>query len=536
MDKDYFLLCDRIKQIEESFIKDGWVTIYDSYDASEDDETLIFCCLVDSKRIKKYKLDTDWIIQNGSEGKPTITSFNNNGISGVTYQTYSDKGIEPFLFSKHFSFCDGNDSYVDVSEEFILYFNLYEKGLNKQNRKFCFIDELGEFDDVIIIEPKKVKIKMKYLKEYISIRGLYFSICYDFMRIDKNNLEQLDILPKDENFQSDFFFYNHLIRPLDFELNKNQSWIHGKVIISPDKGRKKYHLDFDNLECATFITGYDNQGNEILQDCKKENGKYFILTYFKKEVLNKYYNDPGKYEIDSYHVKSKFFTLKIDNNIASYVPVFLVELGKLPYKEQLHWKQYNIPPQKGISSTYQRTMIDGDWASYPESLDLFFKYKYNQFNQKWEKKFGWKFYKKLAKEDEYLFTALHIPTSNNVKAFREQILTIVKITIDRLNEAEFSKRINHDPYDRGITKLEKFLRVNEVEIPDMILFLRNLWYLRSGQLSHSFSESNKDCKKAMEYFNLKGSNYVEVAEEIFKKSIFTLNTLEKTFLNEFPDK
>ena len=64
----------------------------------------------------------------------------------------------------------------------------------------------------------------------------------------------------------------------------------------------------------------------------------------------------------------------------------------------------------------------------------------------------------------------------------------------------------------------------------MIIFLRNLWDLRSGLLSHSFSNSNKKCRAAIEYFDIKDDNYVEVAKEMFFKSICTLNTLERCFL------
>ena len=41
----------------------------------------------------------------------------------------------------------------------------------------------------------------------------------------------------------------------------------------------------------------------------------------------------------------------------------------LPELEQLHWKQYNIPPKEGmnISRTYYRTMIEGQWAEQPET-------------------------------------------------------------------------------------------------------------------------------------------------------------------------
>ncbi|MFA6667610.1 MAG: hypothetical protein WCS51_04610 [Bacilli bacterium] len=534
MNKDTFLIKDRIEQIESLFIKDGWVTIYERSHSKNNDskDDLIYCCLVDSKRIRKYKIDSNWVIQNGSEGKPSIITSFKDGKYKTTYQTYSDKGIEPFIFWKYFTFGEGNDSYIDISEEFILYFKLYEKAEDKQNRKYFFIDDLGDLDEVIKVEPKQIKVKLKYIKEYISVRKMFFSICYDFTRLSKANLSDIDVKPLDKDFSTESYFYNHLIRPLNLGDNKNtQSWIHGKAIINYDKNKTNgYHFDYENQTYEKFITGYDNDGNEVLQDCSKKNDKYFILTYFKKEVLNKYYNEPTKYEVDGWSVKSKFFSLKIDNNIYDYIAVFLIELRMLPYKEQLHWKQYNIAPQKGISNTYYKTMIEGNWAEYPGTPDLFFKHKFEQFNKKWENKFGWEFYKPLSKVDEHIFTSLHIPTSNNVKSFCEQILSLVKITIDRINETQLKKHIKLADNDKGITKLEKFLKANNKEIPEMIVFLRNLWDLRSGLLSHSFSSSNAKCKKAIKYFNLKDDNYIEVAKDIFTKSIYTLNTLENRFL------
>ncbi|RJU35031.1 hypothetical protein DXA24_21925, partial [Bacteroides sp. CF01-10NS] len=49
--------------------------------------------------------------------------------------------------------------------------------------------------------------------------------------------------------------------------------------------------------------------------------------------------------------------------------------------------------------------------------------------------------------------------------------------------------------------------------------------------AHRFSESNKTAKKAIRYFglNLDFSNAKEVGNEIFVKSIYTLNTLIKAF-------
>ena len=142
-------------------------------------------------------------------------------------------------------------------------------------------------------------------------------------------------------------------------------------------------------------------------------------------------------------------------------------------------------------------MIEGNWAEQPETVDLFFKSKYIDFNKKWDKKFGWKLYKPLSEKDKYLFDSLHKITTNNIKTFCEQTLTIVKLTIDRLNEKELAQGLTIDSNVQGIGKFEKFLESKGMNIPDMYTFLRNLQNLRSGLIAHSFSESNKKCKNAL---------------------------------------
>src|SRR5690606_39971075 len=120
MDKEYFLMQDRLKQIKTSFIEAGWITIYES---TEDDD--VYCYLVDNSKIDACKSKTSWDIMPSNEGKPSIITTFKEGKSKTTYQTYADNGFEPFIFIKHFNFNDGYEQYVDISEEFVLYFNLY---------------------------------------------------------------------------------------------------------------------------------------------------------------------------------------------------------------------------------------------------------------------------------------------------------------------------------------------------------------------------------------------------------------------------
>lgn len=394
-----------------------------------------------------------------------------------------------------------------------------------------FIDETGDLDEVVVIEDRTAKIKFKYLMEYISVRKVYFALCFDFMRFIEADFKSLGIKAIDKNYKSSTYFYNHYVRSVsDIKSGQLQSWIHGKCVIAFDKNKSnKYYFDSDkNYE--SFITGYDNNGEEVLTSCERKEENYFTLTYFKKEVLNKYYNDPDKYTVTNFNVQCSFFSIKIDNNIQEYIPIFLPELGMLPYKEQLHWKHYNISPKSGISRTYYRTMIEGRWSEHPETPDAYFKYKYKWLNNEWEKKYGWKFYKPLAKESEHYLNSLHIPTTNSIKSFCEQILALVILTIDSLNENKIGEGLTLEPNIKGIAKLDLFLKSKDTEMPGMIEFLKHLQNLRSGLIAHRFSTSNKSVQKSISYFGLTENNRVEVANEIFIKSVYTLNSIEKHFL------
>lgn len=529
-ENEHFSFSDLLGSFDSLFIKDGWITMCDlGSEKTPGDDFMIYAYLVSDAQLKKEKVDSDWSITLGSEGKPSIIgSMGKNKKIRYRYFTLPEKGIEPIIFYRSFAIGSDKVQYFDISEEYILYYNLFETAQSKQVRALHKIDSLGELEEVIRIKNDVIQFKQKYLLEYLKVRKLNLIMTFDFMRMSNLTLGALNVAPKEEDISGKDYVYNHRIR----QIGQSQSWIRGKKWIAHDKKKQpKYPFDSEE-EYEEFLVGHNGDGSEKLMSCKRTDSNYFILTYFKKEVLDKYYNNPRKYKVDGWHISCPYFTLKIDNHIEEYVPVFLRELSSLPHKEQLHWKQYNIPPKKVMSSQYYKTMIEGNWINDPGSIDLLFKSRYQSFNKAWENKFGWPFYKPLADEDRHIFDALHLPTTNNVKSFCEQMLSITKLTIDRLNEKKITEGIIPDKNDRGIVKLEKFLKQKGFDIPDLIEFMKNLWNLRSGLFSHSFSNANKDCRKAMEYFGLTETNYIEVARTIFEGSINTLNTLNKLFIIE----
>ena len=71
-------------------------------------------------------------------------------------------------------------------------------------------------------------------------------------------------------------------------------------------------------------------------------------------------------------------------------------------------------------------------------LSIFNK-KFQAFNEHWEKKFGWDFFRRLTGKDEYSLKILRVPLTNDQREFDEQILTLTKIFIDSLNEKELAR-------------------------------------------------------------------------------------------------
>lgn len=528
---DLFLLKQQKARINKTFIKDGWITVYES-SGEHFDSALIYACLVEQTHVKEFMETSNWGIRPGSEGKPSVFGSTCDGKSVSEYKPFGEEHLEPVIFCKFFS--HNKERYVDISEDFVNYFQLYEQLDNKQHRDYYFTDEMGELEHIIEVRATSVRIKWKFMLEFISIRRICLSIGFDFMNTQAGNIDDIAPYICDDNIVDQTKNYRHLIHFLpDDPGNCNvQSWIRGKVIILYDPEITKSHFEWlYDKKYESFITGYDDRGELAYTSCEDDHS--IKLTYFKKEVLDKYYNDAEKYEVDSFEISCDYFSLKIDNNVLDYVPVFVHYLKSLPHKEQLYWKHYNIEAKEvmAMSPRYYDVMIEGNWTTKPSTPDFYFKEAYKKFNDKWQTKFGWPFYKELTGLDQYQFKSLHIPTSNNIKSFCDQIMALIKITIDGINEQELVKGIALEPNDKGLTKFEKYLKHHQIEIPDTMDFLRNLQALRSGLMAHRFSKSHNGTQKVLKFFNIRDDNYKEVACVIFIKSVYTLSTLSKFFLN-----
>ncbi len=517
-----------------------WITVFAQDNAIKDvDQGGLYCALIPLSLKDKILATHNWDLSIGS-GKPGLCSHYEDGKEITQYYRVLDEGIEPLVHWRHFP---NKEGYIEISEEFRLYFDLYEDRSNKGVFKFIIFHDDGEDECIAEITTCQAKIKIKYLKKYLSVRKMICALYFDLMRFSSKSFEELKINEHDKEYKSDEYIYSLLIRHSPLSSSQIQSWLKGKKLVFPLKDyTPTIWSENSGKKYEEFIIDVDENGNEIIHSCEENNlanffgkneGNSFFLTpvYFKKEVLQKYYSNPQKYEVQDGSVYCKgFWHLRLDNNHPDHVMVFLGDLGRLSNKEQLHWKHHNIYA-KGMSRTNFERSIEGKFSN-PEAPDLFFKYRFEEFQQKWFSEFGWYLFKPLTEKDQHHYTSLYIPTTNEQKEFDEQILSLVKIFIDSLNEEKLVDGIIIEKKNaKGIDKFEAYLNYRSIKIPRMIEFLRNLQTLRSTSIAHRKSKHNKDYLKAERYFEMESKQLTEVFIDILLKTIITLNSLTNTFLS-----
>jgi len=507
--------------ISSVFINDGWIKIY--YDDIE------YECYVDSA------------IADMSEVDKALTYYNKD----------YDEGFKPLVHYRGFG--ELKDSYLELSEEFRLYYNLYEVYKSPYEKYYLYFNYSGDEEIVAKIEKSNVCVRLNFLKDYISVKEKSFFIYFRFSKFSGKTIKELGIRPIDEDYNSQEYFYNHLIEDYNVEDNKTRSWIRGKVLIRNIDNYKPYAVIEDKGKYADFIIDFDNNGEEKLFTCDNSklsnsfganpgNPRDITRVFFKREVLKKYYDNNHKYEVEDGVIRCKGgWSLKLDCGRSDYVTVFLFELGRsLPYKEQLYWRSYNIPPDgKSLSPAGYKRFIKGEYVDCIDALDFRLKMKLKEFNNKWFKKFNWPLFKPLSERDSYHWKLLHLLTSkNNYKEFDEQILALTKIFIESLNEKELVKGVELTKENpRSIDKLEAFLEQKAIngylkeDIFYVTRFLRNLQKLRSSTVVHRYSSTRKDTQKVLSYFGLnkKEEELDKVLKNIFEDLIRMLDIIENLF-------
>jgi hypothetical protein len=339
-------------------------------------------------------------------------------------------GVEPIVLLR--SFHGLKQSYLELNEEFRLFHNLY---CDQKTNQYLKIRDDGTDEVIAKInqDQDKVEIRLQSLREYAASKGLLVVYYIDSVRY--SGIE-LNSIPKDsQDIKITNNKMNYYMRVMEGNhIRKDRvnifSRFLGKRVIEPiEKTKNGISNQYEE-----YIIDVDSDGLPIEYSCdpdklsdyfgKNPNAPNFITpVFFRKEVLSKYYSNPDVYLVSdgSLHC-GNLWMLYIDNDNSDYVVVYLGYLGeRLPYMEQKYWKSFNIPPEGVVSTTCFKRSIMGI-PSDPESPDLLFKYKLEEFNKKWSAKYQWPLFKRLMPDDRHHLISLHIPGTNDQAEFDSQVM------------------------------------------------------------------------------------------------------------------
>jgi len=161
-----------------------------------------------------------------------------------------------------------------------------------------------------------------------------------------------------------------------------------------------------------------------------------------------------------------------------------------------------------------------------DAPDLKFRDVYRLFRQKWKVHFGWDLFLPLHDTDSHLMKTLRVPLSESRVEFEQQVLTLAKLVVDSLNEAEISKLLATDVADeKGIGKLERWLSQEGFDARQVTETLRRIQSLRSKMSAH---RKGSDFDKFLSNLGISDSPLIAVANLLWE-AIAMLETMAAFF-------
>lgn len=506
---------DKYSKVEEH----EWTVLYENIKSSKNNiqqDIFGFCALVenDESKTSKYLSDFEWGFDTGSFGhtfyQQTSTNIGGQFMDQIDFISGDQKDEYSYLVAYR-SFNQKYTPQVEINPKLIWYGNLVKVGND-------YLDPVTD-ETVIKVNDIKIQVLTKYLKDFLCSYNKICVIVFDHRRF---GLVEDKFDPQQKSIRSKSSFILFTLSKYKYKDYNAYSNIIGKTIIRPyTKCRHSSLKYFEEKQFLDFIIGTDEEtGEDILFTCDENKlANYFganpdaphFLTpvYFNKIVLNKYKTDTKNYKISDGNVTFLDewmipFTVNNDNKVV----VWLGDLGRIPYEEQLYWKRENISPKGGMEKNFYDQQINNIFVDkiLPEKW-LFTLI--NQTNELAADRFGEVIFNNLSEADSSILSAFITPVSNNIDEFKEFLIQFCKIIAESINKkiiekyVDKRKLVNENGDSLGsIAQLSVFF--NEVDLMSgekLIEAIKLIYNSRNKLAGHtaSIKEYNKLFKRDKDY-------------------------------------
>jgi hypothetical protein len=503
-----------------------------------------YCALIKSDKIENSLATLTWDLFYG-QGVPGAVQYYENGKPKVEYLRFgNDAGVEPLIIGREFHGIRNN--YLEISEEFRLFHGLYH---DRKEDRYYKINDAGNEEIVAVVEPRKIQIRLKEIRQFLAIKEMHLVIFFDSRVYSAHALENLGLKEGGNDQRHGVLRWNLHYGEFrgGFDDHNAYSRLVGKRLIEPLSKEKSDFWGFAEKEAkkvVDFIIRVDKNGDEVLNtsdpDMLANNfganrgaPHYLTPVHFRKEVLDKYYQKPGKYSVEDSILRcASLWSMTMDNHHDDRVVAWLGDLGRdLPHEEQLHWRSYNIPPAGTPSETFIRRQLLAQFAK-SERPEHLFSQCYEKLKDVCDKILGWQLLLPLAAEDAHHFRAIRIPSTDEQKDFDDLVQSLTKILIDSLNEKVLNALISPAQVSGlkgSIARLEAvFVARNISDSEPHIEFLRKLQNLRSSGAAHRKGENYR---KIADEFQVDSHNLRTVFGGILAKALDVLKFFISTVQN-----
>ena len=429
--------------------------------------------------------------------------------------------LYPLFFQRGFDgYKKEERSYYEVLQEYIHFADLHWV---KERSSYCVLNEVGDVDERVVIVKENgfsaLLFKRNELEKYLLLRQMFICRLFTVTRAMPNvgwdtrptGTEPEYKCTKDHNSWIKTWPY------FGDNLNASYDQVRASDLILPRKTIEEHESPDKKYE--SFII-YDWKHKKVAEcSCNPDamdsyfadTGKPFQISpaFFKADVLLKYKNEPEKYEVNERSINCRgTWTLQTyDINEEGQVHTYIRYLGYLPYKEQLHWKQYNEEPKGKISDRAVKTDFEAKWSDEYNPLRQIKKHfeSFPSLTTPEGPKVIWKPKANL----ESLLGKIHYVSAGKVSEYKDFLLALTVLVIDGLDTnvlkglTQTHPDFKADMKSLGCLKLLLLqMKIADAEVEEIMKPLRELQEKRSKYAGHGGAHPEfdlvADCRSILE--------------------------------------
>lgn len=298
------------------------------------------------------------------------------------YEDFKISEIPLFFCRLYYGNPKGKENYYEFNQLITHPLDLHWSSLKNS---YCSIDGQGEeIEKIKIINHEKVNLilirrktldKLLHLGEWVLVRYFNFTrFKTDSPSLNSWTSEQFEPREYEAKFEirkcdDDYIeFRGAQIERPKTPKERLLSWR-----INDEEEEEKKYADFivQDWKNKKLLKNYSLDPRNFANYFTKSDLPFETSPiFFKAEVLDKYKNNPDKYELTERTITCRggWHLETYDINKYNQVHTYAVYLARLPFKEQLHWLQYNEEPKGGISDRAFQSDFEGKFGDEKSKL------------------------------------------------------------------------------------------------------------------------------------------------------------------------